>query len=255
MKSLSDKIVADLDPSIQVNLANSVLSESPKFKNLRLPTFDATGKQKIDFATSTRAKSLNGTRRDNFRSDRLGYMHDFERVSETTAYSNRINNSGLETREVFERETENNPLTQQTYLVTPLQENPLTRSTDSSKNEERHKPEVNPDPEPSLSDLSSMTSSSYSRSKKKICNKKKKRCKYRKDDSSDPSLSNDSDSSYDSDNRRKQRKKKKHLKKDAIKLCATLTAKFLTTAYQSKIIRFKMDEDPLQRRIYFFKFV
>ena len=25
----------------------------------------------------------------------------------------------------------------------------------------------------------------------------------------------------------------------------------LTTAYKSKIIRFKMDEDPLQRRIYF----
>ena len=32
-------------------------------------------------------------------------------------------------------------------------------------------------------------------------------------------------------------------------------AKFLTTAYKSKIIRFKMDEDPLQLRIYFFSFV
>ena len=29
----------------------------------------------------------------------------------------------------------------------------------------------------------------------------------------------------------------------------------LTTAYKSKIIRFKMDEDPLQRRIYFLTFV
>ena len=38
------------------------------------------------------------------------------------------------------------------------------------------------------------------------------------------------------------------------KICATLTAKLLTTAYKSKIIRFKMDEDPLQRRIYFLTF-
>ena len=29
----------------------------------------------------------------------------------------------------------------------------------------------------------------------------------------------------------------------------------MTTAYKSKIIRFKMDEDPLQRRIYFLTFV
>ena len=32
-------------------------------------------------------------------------------------------------------------------------------------------------------------------------------------------------------------------------------AKFLTTAYKLKIIRLKMDEDPLQRRIYLFTFV
>ena len=31
--------------------------------------------------------------------------------------------------------------------------------------------------------------------------------------------------------------------------------KLLTTAYKSKNIRFKMDEDPLQRRIYFLTFV
>ena len=31
--------------------------------------------------------------------------------------------------------------------------------------------------------------------------------------------------------------------------------KLLTTEYKSKIIRFKMDEDPLQRRIYFLTFV
>ena len=35
----------------------------------------------------------------------------------------------------------------------------------------------------------------------------------------------------------------------------TFNGKLLTIAYKSKIIRFKMDEDPLQRRIYFLTFV
>ena len=51
------------------------------------------------------------------------------------------------------------------------------------------------------------------------------------------------------------KKDKKHWKKDPIRLCATLTEKLLTTAYKSKIIRFKMDEDPLQRRLYFLAFI
>ena len=44
-------------------------------------------------------------------------------------------------------------------------------------------------------------------------------------------------------------------KKDPIKLCTRLTEKLLTTAYKSKIIRFKLYEDPLQYRIYFLTFV
>ena len=94
-----------------------------------------------------------------------------------------------------------------------------------------------------------------SRARKKKRTKKKMRRKHWKDDSSDPSSSNDSDSSNDSHYRRKRRKDKKHQKKDLIRLCATLTAKFLMTAYKSKIIRFKMDEDPLQRQIYFLVFI
>ena len=43
--------------------------------------------------------------------------------------------------------------------------------------------------------------------------------------------------------------------KDSIKLCARLTAKLPTTAYKSKITKFRMDEDPLQRRIYFITLV
>ena len=134
-KSLPDEIVADLEPSIRVNLVNPILSKRPKFKNHGLPTFNATGIHNIDFAPSTTAKSLNGARRDNFRDDRLGYTHGFERVSKTIAYSNHIKNSELETREVFERETENNPMTRQTNLVTSLHDNSITRSPDSFKNE------------------------------------------------------------------------------------------------------------------------
>ena len=186
-----------------MNLANSVLSESPKYKSLGLLTFDATDIHNLDFAPSTRVKSLNGMWRDNFRDARLGYTHDFERMSETTAYSNHIKNYELETIEFLERETENIPHTRQTNLVATLNENPLTRSKDSSKNEERHEPEVNPDPEPSSSYSSSETYSSDSRAKKKKLNKKKKCRKHRKDDSSDPSSSDDYDSSNDSNYRRK----------------------------------------------------
>ena len=82
--------------------------------------------------------------------------------------------------------------------------------------------------------------------------------KHRIDDSSDPSLSDDSnssDSSEESHYRRRRRTNKKHRKEYLIRLCATLTEKLLTTAFKSKIIRFKMDEDPLQRRIYFLTFI
>ena len=113
---------------------------------------------------------------------------------------------------------------------------------------------MNPDPEPSLSD-SSETSSLESRAKKKKSKRKKKHRKNRKDDSSDPSSSDDSDYSDDSHYRRKRRKNKKHWENNPIKQCAILTTKLLTTAYNSKIIRFKMDEDPLQRRIYFLTFI
>ena len=113
---------------------------------------------------------------------------------------------------------------------------------------------MNPDPELSSSDSSeSLPSDSIAR-KKKRTNKKKRR-KHRKDDSSDPSPSNHYDSSNDIHYRRKQRKDKKHWKKDPIRLCATLTEKLLTTVYKLKMIRFKMDEDPLQCLIYFLTFI
>ena len=137
---------------------------------------------------------------------------------------------------------------------TRLDNNQMTRSTDSSKRSKTYKLGSNPDPEPSSSD-SSESSSLDSRARGKKRTKKKKCRKHRKDELSDPSSSDDSASSDDSHHRRKRRKDKKHRKKDPIRLCATLTEKLLTIAYKSEIIRFKMDEDPLQRRIYFLTFI
>ena len=113
---------------------------------------------------------------------------------------------------------------------------------------------MNSEPYPLPSDSSDSSSFSESARKRKKSKKKKKRRKHRKDDSSDMSssdYSDDSDDSEDSHYRRRRRKNKKHRKNDPIRLCATLTAKLLTTAYKSKINRFKLDEDPLQRQIYF----
>ena len=135
----------------------------------------------------------------------------------------------------------------------------MIRSEHSSTSKfEKHGPKVNSDPDPSPSDSSDLSSSSDLACKRKKSKKKKKRRKHRKDDSSDPSSSddsNESDSSEDSHYICRRRKNKKNPKKDLIRLCATLTAKLLTTAYKSKIIRFKLDEDPLQRRIYFLIFI
>ena len=132
-----------------MNLANSVLSKRPKFISLGHPTVNTEDIRNIDFATSTRAKSLNGLGRDTERGDRLGYTHDFETMSKTTAYRNHIKNSDLESREVFQRETWNPEDIQQTLptdIVTWLDDNQLTLSTDISKHEEMHKPEVNLNP-------------------------------------------------------------------------------------------------------------
>ena len=130
----------------------------------------------------------------------------------------------------------------------------MTRSEKSSTRSDNHKPEVNLDPDSSSSD-SLDPSSSDAAHKNKKSKKKKKHCKHQKDYSSDPSSSDDSDSSNDSHYRRKRRKDKKHQKKYPIRLCANLTAKLLTTSYKSKIIRFELDEDPLQHRIYFLIFI
>ena len=42
---------------------------------------------------------------------------------------------------------------------------------------------------------------------------------------------------------------------DPIKKCANLTANLITSAYKSEVIKFKSDENPLQRREYLLSFM
>ena len=123
---------------------------------------------------------------------------------------------------------------------------PLTRPAELPEQNGKAHVSDDPDPEPSFSE---------SPSKKNKCDNKKNLWNYQKIDSSDPSSSNDSDSSYNSDYRCKRRKRESDRENYLIKLCARLTAKLPTIAYKSKITRFKMDEDPLQCRIYLLTFV
>ena len=64
----------------------------------------------------------------------MGYTHDIETMSEMTAYRNHINNSEIETREVFERVTLSRENIQQTLpmnIVTRLNNSHLTQSSNS----------------------------------------------------------------------------------------------------------------------------
>ena len=77
-KSIFPEIGKEFNSSLRVNLANSVLSKIPKFIILGQPTAKTADMRNIDFTTSTKAKSLNGLRRETEEDDRLGYTHDFE---------------------------------------------------------------------------------------------------------------------------------------------------------------------------------
>ena len=105
VKIIFPEIGKEFNSSVRVNLANSVLSESPKFKRLGHQTIETADIRNLDYISAIRPNNCNSLRGSTDRDDRLGYTHDFETMSETTAYRNHIKNSEIETREVFERET------------------------------------------------------------------------------------------------------------------------------------------------------
>ena len=84
---------------------------------------------------------------------------------------------------------------------------------------------------------------------------------------SDPGLSysSSSDSSDSSDygytklgrhmKKNKNKSQSKNLFNDPIKKCKNVTFKILKYVYNLKVIKFKLDEDPLQRRFYYLYFL
>ena len=205
---------------------------------------------------------------------------DIKKISEKLAFRKYINDPDFETIKILEqehKEQENIKEIETRLSMTRIDEQTrenieereniddiptqieIIRSENSSTSKcKKHGPKVNSDPDPPPSDSSDSSSLSDLARKIKKSKSKKKCRKHIKYESSDPSSSDDSDdsdSSEESHYRRRQHKNKKHWKKYPIRLCATLTAKLLTTAFKLKIIRFKLDEDPLQRRIYFLTFI
>ena len=112
--------------------------------------------------------------------------------------------------------------------------------------------------------LGANTSATKTPAMDSLARKVKSQKKYIPEDSDsdpNPSYSLSSDSGFSDDRNYKhiihdkKKKYRKRKKQEPIKLCSKLTAKFLTTAYELKVLKFKLDEDPLQRRIYFLTFM
>ena len=195
-----------------MNLANSLSIEIPKLVHFGHPPIETENVEKLlDGIVTTRIENYNGIWRRTERDYRMAHTHDLETIIDKIAYRKHIRNLEFETREVFEREITNKNIENIGTRLdkSRLDNNQMTRSTDSSKHSETQEPEVNLDPKP-LSSNSSESSSSESRARKKKRTKKKKRRKHWKDDSSDPSSSNDSDSFDDIHFRHKLGKDKRH---------------------------------------------
>ena len=260
---------------------DTILTESPNFVNMGLSSVHISDELGSIFILNTRV------RRQTYGSNLILTVH---RIGEVTA--DRVSRTGSEKKykpkSDFETRRENqdfghqnNSMSRPPLDLTPLGTNTTNRTTSPIElipvgtklpeptsltpptefSEQIGKGHVPGDPyqDPSSSD-SSQKKSNLSKDinpSNSIKNKrdKKKKCQKHKKQNSSGSPSSGYYSSNDRYYRRKRRKKKRHQKTDKIKLYERLTAKLLTTVYKLKIIRFKMDEEPLQRCIYFLKFI
>ena len=92
LKSIFPELGPKFDSSVRVNLAKSVLRESPNFKRLRHSPMETADIHKLDYISAIRLKNCDGLRSITGRDDGLGYTHNFKTMSETTAYRNHIKN-------------------------------------------------------------------------------------------------------------------------------------------------------------------
>ena len=72
LKSIFPELGTELDPSVQVNLANSVVRDIPKFKSLGNPPMETADIRNLNYISATRPKNCNGMWRSTDRYDRLG---------------------------------------------------------------------------------------------------------------------------------------------------------------------------------------
>ena len=75
LKSIFPELGSELDPSVRVNLANSVVRESPKFKRLGHPPIETADIRNLDYISATRPNKCNGLWRSTDRYDSLGYTN------------------------------------------------------------------------------------------------------------------------------------------------------------------------------------
>ena len=151
LESVFSKNFEESNSSEQMNLANSLGIETPKLVHFGHPPIETNNVGNLlDVIVTTRIENSNGIWRRTDRDNRMAHKHDVETMSETTAYRNHINNSEIETREVFERETSNqnieNIVTQ--LDKTRLENNQTTQATGSSKHNKTYELGSNLDPEP-----------------------------------------------------------------------------------------------------------
>ena len=139
-----------------MNLANSLLIETPKLVSLRHPHMETenVGHQR-NGSVATRVVDPNGIWGRTDRDDRMLPTHDdIETISKKLAYRKHIRDSEFETRELLERETSKQNIENIGTRLhkTRLDKNQMTRSMDSSKNSETYELGSKPDPEPSSFD-------------------------------------------------------------------------------------------------------
>ena len=149
LESIFSKIVKESNLSEQMDLANSLIIESPKLVHFGHLLIDTNNVGNLfDGIVTTRKEKSNGIWRRKDRDDRMAHTHDIETISEKIAYGKHIRYSEIETRKVIERETSNENIQNIVTRLdkTRLGNNQMTRSTDSSKHSKMYELGSNLDP-------------------------------------------------------------------------------------------------------------
>ena len=143
LESVFSKIVEESNLGERMNLANSLSIEIPKIVHLGHPPMEKNNVGNlIDGIVATIIENSNRIWRRTDKDDSMAHTHDIETISEKIAYRNHIRNLEIETGKVFERETSNENIENIVTRLdkTRLDNNQMTRSTDSSKHRKTHKP-------------------------------------------------------------------------------------------------------------------